>query len=725
MSTRRRQCSSVRRLNNPEQGDVRNRGTMQNVRSANHPSKHNDPLLSEQVQESRGSRPARALRRNREKTYRRQLLGKTISIDVESDGLNVYHGDRPFCFGYITDEGEYDFVMLNESTLPWLKKQFNDPTKRIVFHNAKFDLKMLEHMGIDIWNSKAQVHCTLVLSKVVNGQWLSHKLADLSKRLLGRSTEDKFEIIDWLNSKNTKAQVKKRGHKLGFPDAPIDLVEQRCLWDVESTLMLFYKLYPQVEQTCLELYKTEMRLVFVCIDMENRGVRVDITKARELREEARRDLARIKEELDDLVLPITITRKRRGVEIQEVVDDEFNPNSPAQMPAAFEKLGYELKYKTKPKKKRDPKTGAKVMAGGGGWSFDEYSMIRYSHDQVSPIIRDSGEEGWRTQRFLEALDEASHEYDLDRRELLPALVLKARELRKMISTYYDRLVDDCVDVGIKGGREYGILHASFNSTTAETGRFSSSDPNLQNMPRILGPRECIVARRGRRNFHFDYEQVEMKFFVHFAKDEDMAAAIAEDIHLHVAARIYKCSIPEVTKERRKRTKGVNFGIIYGSGPETQAETLTKKGLKTSVREAIVLVANYHREFPSVRELTNKLKSQLIRYGYVENPFGRRYFIKPDDAYKSLNYMCQGTSADQMKKAMVDIWQWLRDEGLKSRVIMTIHDEIVLEIPRSEEAYVIPKVKEIMEDLDSYFVPLTVDVEVAKRWSNKQSHKLES
>jgi len=611
--------------------------------------------------------------------------------------------------------------MLNTSAnITWIKRLFNDSTLTIVFHNAKFDLKMFAQEGVDIYNAKARIECTLIISKLYNGMLPSHKLAFLGDRLLGRSTADKFEIIDWLRKENTKAKVKNRGFKLGFDDAPIESVKKRVYWDVETTLLLWFAIRQRVVKASPELLETELMLMYVCIEMEDHGVQVDITRAKELRTEAQRDIELMQRILDRLVLPIKVKKKRKGEEIEVEISDRFNPNSRLQMEAAFNKVGIPLKYKTKPKKGK--KGGAKT--GGGNWSFDEYAIIRYVSKPLASIIRDSSEEGWSGRKFYNAVHAVRRNHKLNRRELLPPLVLYCRRLLKMVSTYYDHIINEATNVHVtSSGREIGILHCRFNQSEAMTGRFSSSSPNLQNVPRVFGPRECFIPRNGRRNWHFDYEQVEMKMFVHFAKDEIMARAIADDIHLAVAAEIYNKPKREVTKEQRKRAKAVNFGIIYGSGPGTQAETLTRKGLPTTKREASKLVASYHRSFPSVRRTTNKLKAILAEKGFVTNPFGRRYHIRLSRAYTALNYMCQGTSADQIKVAMVTIWKELKERKLRSKIIKTIHDEIVLEIPRNEENIVPQLVLDIMEDYDSFFVPITADVEVnGSHWGNKEKAK---
>lgn len=604
--------------------------------------------------------------------------------------------------------------------IEWVRRLFFDPSKIIVMHNGKFEMEMLMAEGLDIFKAMdegAKCHDTLIMSKVLNSTAMSHDLEFCGRRYLGRDTADKTGIIDWLKANNKKRMVKERGRKFNFSDAPSSLVKSRVLWDVETTLLLYKFFMPRVQATCPELYETERQLVYVCVDMETYGVRLDITRAKKLKAQAEFDLKHIQDDLNRLVLPLTITR--RGGE-QEVVEDRFNPGSDLQLVAAFNKLGIELKYKTQPKK--DKKTGH--MKGGGKWSFDEYAMVRYVSKPLASVIKQSGENSWSARKFWVEVQRTIKAHNLEPYELLPPLVLKYRELTKMVNTYYCHLIEDSVDhATTPAGREVATLHCKFNQSEAVTGRFSSSEPNLQNMPRNLGPRECFIPRQGKFNIHIDYSQVEMRMFAHFAKDAGMAKAVEDDIHLYVATRIYRKPADEVTKEQRKRAKSTGFGILYGSGPGKQAETLTRNGLPTTKLEASAVVASFHREFPSVRRLTNELKVQLMRKGYIENLFGRRYYIPEKFSYKGLNYICQGTPADLIKRAMVKIWLHLRKEGLwpRVRILVQIHDELVFEAPKRYAPWLIPMLVEMMSDRTSYFVPITCEADVVnERWSEKHS-----
>lgn len=647
-----------------------------------------------------------------------RIRGKIIVMDVETTGLYAYQGDRFFAVAYWTELGERGYYRNTPKTIRWLKRLFRDPTVTIVFHNAKFDLTMFYVEGIDVLNAKARVDCTMTMSKVLDSASIAgHALETLGPKLVDRDDSDKLAIKDWCKAHNSRSAVKARGYKVGFQHAPDDLVRRRILWDVETTYLLYEHFKPQVEEVCPTLYETERMLIFVCVDMESYGVKIDISKAKQLRDEAYEALDEIQEELEDMCLPITVKRKKKGVTVDEIIDKNLKITSNQHLEGMFNKLGIPLRFKSKPKK--DKKTGE--YKGGGNWTFDEYAMVRYVPPALSGCIREASEDGWSARKYLDEIHRIVEEKDMDPKFLIPPLVLRFRQLSKMISTYYNALIDKAVDVHTEpNGREVGILHCKFNPSEAMTGRFSCSDPNLQNIPRILGPRECFIPRKGKYNWHIDYSQVEMRLFCHFALDEGMAQAIDEDVHQYVATKIYRKPRDQISKEQRKRAKATNFGILYGSGAKTQAETLTKRGLPTTEHEAKVIVAAYHREFPKVRKLTNSLKSMLLKKGYVTNPFGRRYRIPSRAAYKALNYMCQGTSADLIKRAMVDIWLWLRENGYRTRLIMTVHDEVALEVPRSEAREVIPTIMTMMERLDEFFVPITVDAEViTTRWSEKQ------
>lgn len=407
--------------------------------------------------------------------YSSDLQGTVIVLDTETTGLDPYRGARMFCVAYATDKGEFGFRLKTPETIEFIQSILMDPTKKVVFHNGKFDLKMFWFEGIDIFSARAELHDTLILAKMFNGMMTQYDLKFLASYFCNRPTDDKDEIVDWLKA-HRREIVEREGREPGFQDAPLPVVRRRAIWDVKSTLMLFAYLYPRVQKICPALYLTERQLMLVVVDMENTGVEIDISKARELDAKAADGIRKLKEMLNELVLPITVMKKKKETLIPKLIDRNFNPGSTTlQMPAAFEKLGMTLMYKTSPKK---GKKGGKPR-GGGRWSFNEYSMIQYSPQPIATIIKDSGEDGWPLPRFLKALRDAAATHNLPQKYLLPPLALKLGELKKMRRTYYHHLIEDCLDVHTRpDGREVGTLHCNFNQSEAMSGRFSSSSTDM-------------------------------------------------------------------------------------------------------------------------------------------------------------------------------------------------------------------------------------------------------
>lgn len=540
-----------------------------------------------------------------------------------------------------------------------------------------------------------------------------HDLGTLCKKYLGTEATEKTDVTDWLKA-NKRAWMKEYGRVPTFADAPKSLVETRCLFDAEQTLLLYLRLKPHVDRTCSNLYWTERQLMLVVVDMERRGVLIDLTRTKALRDNASKYRDQLLKEVQELVGDLQVQYKNR---VEHVT--EFNPGSSAHKVAAFQKLGIELRYKTEAKK--DKKT--RTRKGGGSWSFDESAMIRYLGDlspELVTIARESSEEGWRTSAYIEAVEKAISA-GIPRQHTLPLLILKCNELSKLISTYYDYFIENAQDVHLDPrGFEAGTLYCKLNQSTAGTGRFSSSDPNLQNQPRKLGPRECFVPRFGYGNTHWDYDQVEMKLFVHFAQDESMREALKDDIHKYAAVRVYHLPKEEITSEKRKRAKSIGFGILYGAKPRRIAVTMTQKGLSTTLTECTTLFNNYHKAFPSIRRVTQQFSLDLARDGFCQNPFGRRYHVSSRESYIMLNYMCQGTSADIMKAAMVRVWKWLRENMPECRLLLTIHDEIIIECPIRLLRRLCASIKPLMEHHQGFFVPITVSGElVLRRWSEKE------
>jgi DNA polymerase-1 len=404
------------------------------------------------------------------------------------------------------------------------------------------------------------------------------------------------------------------------------------------------------------LLDLELPLASTLADMERAGIRIDGPFLARLSQDWERELVRL----------TTI--------IHELAGREFNINSPRQLgEILFETLKLAPGRKTR-------KTGT--------WSTD-----------------------------VEVLEELAESHELPRR------LLEYRSLQKLKGTYVDSLPALVL-------KETGRVHTSFNQAVAATGRLSSSDPNLQNIPirSDLGRqiRRAFVPAEGYRLLSADYSQIELRILAHLCADPAMVDAFrkGEDIHRRTAAELFGVMPGLVTGEMRRRAKVVNFGIIYGMGPQRLAR---EQGV--SVKEADAFIRQYFERFPEVRRYIDRTVALVESEGAVRTLFGRvRYFpeihgtdrnARQQAIRAAVNTTIQGTAADLIKKAMVDLARRLAQEGRGARLILQVHDELVLEVPPAEECLVAALVREVMERAHPLSVPLVVDVRSGANWLDMQ------
>ena len=302
---------------------------------------------------------------------------------------------------------------------------------------------------------------------------------------------------------------------------------------------------------------------------------------------------------------------------------------------------------------------------------------------------------------------------------LPKLILEHRRLTKLKSTYLDKL-PRMVDP--KDGR----VHTTFGQAVAVTGRLASSDPNLQNIPvrtdEGRAVREAFVAESGNVIISADYSQIELRIMAHLSQDKGLLDAFArgEDIHRATAAEVFGRKPEEVTADERRMAKVINFGLIYGMSAFGLAQNL---GIER--RMAAHYIDEYFARYPGVRVYMDAKRAEAHERGYVETAFGRRLWIpeiassrKPVQAAAeraAINAPMQGTAADLIKKAMIAVDAWLRAEGLRSRLVLQVHDELILEAPVEEAELVRRKVPELMAAVASLSVPLVAEVGMGDSW----------
>lgn len=344
-----------------------------------------------------------------------------------------------------------------------------------------------------------------------------------------------------------------------------------------------------------------------------------------------------------------------------------------------------------------------------------------SPQQLSHILFEVLElpHGKKTQRGYST--DASVLRELAKIHQLPALVIEYRENAKMKSTYLDALPA----LRALGDRR---VHTTFNQTVTATGRLSSSAPNLQNIPvrTAFGRkvRECFVPlEEGQVFLSADYSQIELRLLAHLSEDEHLIAAFAEgeDFHAQTASRVFAVPIEKVTPELRSRAKAVNFGIVYGQ----QAFGLSQS-LDIPFGEARDMIDRYFEAYPQVRAYLDKTVEEARANGFAQTLFGRKRYIhelKAKNAAQrafgertAMNHPMQGTAADIIKIAMVNVQRRLLREGLQTRLLLQVHDELDFSVPQTEIEQVRALVKEEMESVVSLRVPLVVDVSWGANWA---------
>ena len=302
---------------------------------------------------------------------------------------------------------------------------------------------------------------------------------------------------------------------------------------------------------------------------------------------------------------------------------------------------------------------------------------------------------------------------------LPKLIMEHRALSKLKSTYTDKLP-------LEINRTTGRIHSSFQQAVAATGRLSSTEPNLQNIPIRSAEgrkiRQAFVAAPGYRLLAADYSQVELRIMAHLSQDAGLLSAFAnaQDVHRATAAEVFGVALDEVTGEQRRRAKAINFGLIYGMSAFGLA-----KQLGIDRHDAQLYVDRYFERYPGVQDYMERTREQAESQGYVETLFGRRLYLPDIKAGNgmlrkaaqrtAINAPMQGTAADIIKQAMIDIDHWLQTGVLDARLVLQVHDELVFEVSEADVDLLAAGVRFRMISAAALDVPLVVDIGVGSNW----------
>ncbi|MGL5181266.1 DNA polymerase I [Herbaspirillum huttiense] len=453
----------------------------------------------------------------------------------------------------------------------------------------------------------------------------------------------------------TYAEVCGKGaSQIGFNEVAIERATEYAAEDAEVTLALHHAMWPQVEHDDKLRFiyeKIEVPTSVVLQKIERNGVLIDSERLGQQSHDLGKRMLEIEQQAYDLA------------------GQPFNLNSPKQLgEILFGKLELPVVKKT----------------ASGAPSTDE-----------------------------EVLQKLAEDYPL------PKVLLDYRGLAKLKSTYTDKLPKMI-------NPATGRVHTNYAQAVAVTGRLSSNEPNLQNIP-IRTPegrriREAFVAPEGCVIVSADYSQIELRIMAHISEDENMLKAFAnnEDIHKATAAEIFGIAPEQVESEQRRYAKVINFGLIYGMSAFGLAGNL---GIERSAAQ--MYIDKYFMRFSGVKRYMDETRLQAKARGYVETVFGRRLWLpeinSPNGPRRqgaeraAINAPMQGTAADLIKLAMIAVQDWLESTGMKSRMIMQVHDELVLEVPQDELAVVREKLPELMKNVAELKVPLLAEVGIGKNW----------
>ncbi|MFT9016792.1 MAG: DNA polymerase I [Acetobacter sp.] len=578
------------------------------------------------------------------------------AVDTETDGLD------PLCanlvgFSLCPAPGQACYVPLrHEGTLEapageqleasaalhLLRPLLEDDTVLKIFHNAKFDLLVLDHAGLAL-DTIGPVDDTMLISYSQSAGLHGQGMDELSALHLNH-TPISYDSVTGTGR-----------NRIPFAQVPVDTATRYAAEDTDVTLRLWHVLHPALRPNqALALYEqVERPLAPVLARMEKTGIAVD-----------RAELARLSTDFETRMKDM-----ERG--IYDAAGREFNIGSPKQLgEILFDEMGL--------------KGGKRGKAGA--WSTD------------SSVLQDLADQG--------------HD--------LPVRILDWRQLAKLKSTYTDAL--------LRQTDAQSRVHTSFQMAITTTGRLSSTEPNLQNIPvrteegtRI---RRAFVAPEGRRLISADYSQIELRLLADVADIPALREAfhLGQDIHARTASEVFAIPLEGMDPLTRRRAKAINFGIIYG----ISAFGLSKQ-LGIPAGEARSYIDAYFARYPGIRDYMERMKEQAQRTGYVLTPFGRRCFV-PGIQEKSaarrqyaerqaINAPLQGGAADIIKRAMVRLPAALNAAGLETaRMVLQVHDELLFEADTHEAEAVAEIARTVMADAARLSVPLVVETGIGQNWA---------
>ena len=590
------------------------------------------------------------------------------AIDTETTGLDPWTA-RIVGASFCTTPGKAWYLPVpppadaegNTTALAFLRRVLGDPSKTRVGHNLKYDLTVFRVSGIAV---KGPIHDTLLEHYALDAGE-RHNIDFLAKQFFN------YEKIPTERLLGPRGKTQKNMADL----APREISDYACE-DADFTLRLHQRLMPDVEASGLSrvLAESEEPLVETLIDMEAEGVRIDPAALHAFGEELDAELNALEERFQKYAAEATGQSFVPSDDLFAAVApqaDKINIASPRQLgELLFDKMKLDSSARKTP---------------SGQYATDEETLQKIADRH--PII---------------------------------GVILEYRACSKLKSTYSDKLP---AYINPATGR----VHTHFSQALTETGRLSSYDPNLQNIPvRTARGKHIRAAFVPRDENHLlvsaDYSQIELRVMAAMSGDAGLIDAFnrGADIHAETASRVYGVPPAQVTPEMRSRCKMVNFGIIYGISAFGLAQRLG-----VSRRQAAELIENYFSQYPGVKAYMDRAITQAREKGYAETMLGRRRSLRDISSRNAtarqaaernaINTPVQGTAADLIKLAMVRARAALLKAGLRSKMVLQVHDELLFDVPREELDAVVPLIREAMVGALDIGVPLDVDIGSGANW----------
>ncbi len=555
----------------------------------------------------------------------------------------------------------------------------------IIGHNLKYDYQVCYAEGLTI---QGIIWDTLSATCLTHNRLLSHSLKYLTRVFIGNSgacgDEDRWEkeVKDWLSKAkgaHTRAETKRYKEEkfreatklekadikeyVNYSFVPNSIMIKYALLDIWNTYLIHFLVEDEIEENYAPTFNLEIKIVNLVMKMERRGMRIDPQTCQK--------------GYHRLTTYERILAHKVHVGGRDIGWFDFNPGSPKQM----------MKYL-----KEHLKVPDNLLIGKKGKACTEKKVLEdlvefhgYEHSMLGDIVA-------------------------------------LRGVQRLRITYFRNI--------LKRSAGDNILNPNIKPSETKTGRAASANPALQNIPRpgsivlhnVPSVRSCFIPREGYVNYYMDYAQIEMVVFALFCQDPDLLKAVraGEDLHTATAQLMFGMkTFNKDPKKYRQDAKKINFGIVYGMGTKALA-----KDLNISLSAAIALMDKYFDRFPGIKEIQKVCKKLLRKQGWVEDMFGRRYHVEPDKAYVAVNALTQGAAANILKLAMIQVDNLINKLNLSKEVciLMTIHDELMIEVADTVDPivpYLIKLAMESIAPITRYDIHPTVDIEfTTTHWEDK-------